>query len=387
MARNNPRRLDLDWLRVLAFGLLILFHSGMPFVSWGWHMKNAEHSARLEIFMDFLHSWRLPLLFIVSGAAARLALGNRSAGAFALERLRRLGLPLVFGTLVIVPPQVYLERVRSGAFDGSYFAFYPHFFEGLYPAGNFSWHHLWYVAYVLVYSLVSLPLLVVLRRGRGQKWLARTTEFLARPGALLLLMPLPLVIILALARDWPETNRLFDDWYNLTISLMLFLYGYLIYSSEALLAAIERQRRAALAIGVLCYLVKMALRAGGPAIPFLPIALSDLLFVFGIIFAIIGYAARYLRHGGPVLRYATEAVYPFYLLHQTVTVTLAYFITPWPLGVWPKYLLVATGTFGVTWLLYEGLIRRSGVLRPCFGLKSTARPPAARLAAAGVTED
>jgi glucans biosynthesis protein C len=381
MTGPGERRLDLDWLRVLAFGLLIFFHSGMPFVPWTWHIKNDEHSAVLETIMGFLHQWRLPLLFLVSGAAARLALGRRSAGAFARERLRRLGLPLLFGILVLVPPQVYFERVRSQAFEGSFLAFYPHFFEGVYPVGNFSWHHLWYVVYVLVFSLVSLPLLTLLR-GRGRSALIRMTDFLARPGALLLLVPLPLIIAFALERRWPETNNLFADWYNVAISLTLFLYGYAIYSSATLLAAIERQRRVALGIGIAAYLTYFALMRSETVFPFALFAPIDTVFVIAWLLAIIGYAARYLRHGGPVLRYATEAVYPFYILHQTVTVALAYYITPWTLGVWPKYLLVAAGTFAITWVLYEFPIRRTGFLRPLFGLKPAGRPAVPNLAPA-----
>jgi glucans biosynthesis protein C len=376
-AGGNQRRFDLDWLRVLAFGLLIFFHSGMPFVPWTWHIKNAEHSEALETIMAFLHAWRLPLLFLVSGAAARLALGQRSAGSFARERLRRLGLPLLFGILVLVPPQVYFERVRSHEFEGSYLGFYPHFFDGIYPVGNFSWHHLWYVVYVLVFSLVSLPLLTFLR-DRGCGLLTRATDLLARPGALVLLMPLPLAIVFLLQRDWPETNNLFADWYNVAISLTLFLYGYAIYSSERLLAAIERQRAVTLALGIVLYLVFQALLRSATVFPFALFAPIETLFVMAWLLAVIGYAARYLRHGGVVLRYATEAVYPFYLLHQTVTVALAFWITPWTLGVWPKYLLVAAGTFIITWAIYEGIVRRVGFLRPCFGLKPASPAGAGR---------
>jgi len=385
-SENNPnptgqRRFDLDWLRVLAFGILIFFHTGMVFVPWAFRVKNAEHIAALEPVMAFLHAWRLPLLFLVSGAAVRLALGSRSAGGFARERLRRLGWPLLFGILVIVPPQIYFERLQEHAFAGSYIAFYPHFFEGIAPVGNFSWEHLWYVAYVLVFSLVCLPLLTFLR-GRGKGLLTRATDILARPGGLLLLVPLPVFIILTLRRAWPESDNLVADWYNVAFSLTLFLYGYAIYSSERLLAAIERQRAVTLAVGITSYLVYRALVESATVFPYPLFALVGALFVIAWLLALIGYAARYLRRAGPVLRYATEAVYPFYILHQTVIVVLAFYVTQWDLRAWSKFLLVSLGTFAITWAIYEGIIRRIGVLRPCFGLKPAARPAAAGLAAA-----
>ncbi len=375
-ALGNPspeRRFDLDWLRVLAFALLIPFHSGMPFTSWGWHIRNAETSMALQIPMEFMHHWRLPLLFMISGAAARLALGRRTGLAFARERLRRLGLPLVFGILVVVPPQIYCERVRSGAFTGSYLDFYPHFFDGIYPTGNFSWHHLWYILYVLIYSLLSLPLLLALR-GRWRPVLDAVTGFLALPGAIILLALPVMAVELVLDRDWPETNNLIADWNNLTVSLILFLYGYAIYSSATLLASIERQRLPALMASLALYAVHLWLTWSEWHFPYAAFAVVDVLFPMLLLMAIVGYAARYLRHGGPLLSYATEAVYPFYILHQTVIVVLAFYVTRWDVGIWPKYLTIVPATFVITWAIYEGLVRRSAILRPCFGLKPAARP-------------
>ena len=82
---------------------------------------------------------------------------------------------------VVIVPQVYVERISVGMpdrlsprdFDGSYLAFYPHYFEGVYPQGNFSWHHLWFLAYLLVFSLAALPLFLYLRAEPGRHGPAR----------------------------------------------------------------------------------------------------------------------------------------------------------------------------------------------------------------------
>ena len=89
----QQREYGLDWLRVFAFGLLILYHSGMAYVSWPWSVKDAERSQALEMGMLFLNRWRLPLLFLISGAGVYFSLRRRSFGQFAGERLRRLLLP------------------------------------------------------------------------------------------------------------------------------------------------------------------------------------------------------------------------------------------------------------------------------------------------------
>ena len=93
------RRSDLDWLRVLAFGLLIAYHAGMAWSGWSWHLTSADDIDWLREAMRFVNRWRMPLIFVVSGAAIMLALGSRPAGVFAMDRVRRLLVPLVRGQL------------------------------------------------------------------------------------------------------------------------------------------------------------------------------------------------------------------------------------------------------------------------------------------------
>lgn len=89
------------------------------------------------------------------------------------------------------------------------------------------------------------------------------------------------------------------------------------------------------------------------------------------------------------LPYCTEAVYPWYLLHQSLIVALLFWLKPLHLGPWWEPLLVLTGTVAGCLLLHEGLIRRVGWLRPLFGLRRQRLPPmrpAAGGAAAGSPE-
>ena len=145
---ETTRRYDIDWLRVLVFGLLIFYHVGMFFVPWGWHIKNNIIYEWPMWPMRFLNQWRLPILFVISGMGTYYALNKRNGWQFAGERIKRLLVPLLFGMAVIVPVQVYAERVVNGQFNGSYFDFWPsQAFEGVYPVGNLSWHHLWFLPF------------------------------------------------------------------------------------------------------------------------------------------------------------------------------------------------------------------------------------------------
>jgi glucans biosynthesis protein C len=373
------REYGLDWLRVFAFSILILYHSGMAFVTWDWHLKNPEQSEVLEFFMLLVNRWRLPLLFLISGAAVFFSLRRRSFAQFSTERLTRLGIPLLVGMFIIIPPQIYLERLSQGA-QLTYAEFYLSVLElKPYPAGSFSWHHLWYVAYILVYSLVGIPIFVFLRGGTGQRLIAAIVGMFKRWPPLLYLVIVPNIIVaLALAPHWPHTYNLISDWENLTGSFLIFLWGFIIASNREFLDLITRRRKeffiAGLAFATLYF---SAYYSGfthswpyGASLGYWTVVSA----YFGMtwIFALVGYARAIVTGPSRTLTYATQAVYPFYIVHQTITVMIVYYVIPWQIGVWPKLLMVTTGTFAGSWLFFE-IVRRIGILRPLFGLKSAAK--------------
>jgi peptidoglycan/LPS O-acetylase OafA/YrhL len=107
-APSVTRRFDLDWIRVITMLMLLLFHSGRIFNFTPWELKNAETAGIIEVYIHFFDYWGMPMFFLVAGAAVWFSLGARKPGQFVLERFLRLFVPLIFGILIIVPPQVYL---------------------------------------------------------------------------------------------------------------------------------------------------------------------------------------------------------------------------------------------------------------------------------------
>ncbi len=373
---QRMRRHDLDWLRVIAFGLLIFYHVGMFFVPWGWHIKNEPTYDGLRYPMAFLNQWRLPLLFVVSGMGTWFAMAKRTNGQFAGERLRRLLLPLVFGILVIVPPQVYIERLDKGQFAGGYFSWWPmQVFRGVYPEGNFSWHHLWFIVYLLAFSLLLIPLMRLQRDKPDNAltgWLRRT---MASPvGMYVFIIPLYLWESL-LEPFFPSTHAFIGDWFNVINYMTLFFFGFLLMTvGDIFWTTVERHRRIFLVGGLIGFsanlLIWTSLEDSVP-VHFIE-AFVKVFNLWSWLLALFGYAARYLNRPGAFVSYANEAVYPFYILHQTIIVLLAWYLKPWSTGLGLKFTVLAGSTFLMTWLLYEGFIRRVPFLRPLFGLKAVA---------------
>jgi surface polysaccharide O-acyltransferase-like enzyme len=376
VADLHEREHGLDALRVFAFAVLIFYHSGMAFVTWGWHVQNGETSEALEYVMLFASRWRLPLLFFISGAGVAFSLRRRSFGAFAGERTVRLLVPLVFGMLVVVPPQIYFERLVNGVEYESYAAFHRTVFDFVpYPEGGaLSWHHLWFVAYVFVYALVGIPLFAAMRRPAGIRVLDAVTRALERHRFALYLLPVPVALVMVvLGPYWPTTHGLIDDFANLIASFMVFLWGYLFARDRRLLDVVTARRRELLVVAVAIAVGFFAIRV--VLLPELTararFAVWNVLsawFAMVWLLAFVGLARAHVTTRSRLLAYATDAVYPFYIVHQTITVTLVFLLLDTDLGVAPKLALVAGGTFAGSWLCYE-IVRRVTPLRPLFGLK------------------
>ena len=368
------RRYDIDALRVIAFGLLIFYHVGMFFVPWWFHIKNNVVYEGLTYPMLFLNQWRLALLFVISGMGTCFALSKRSGWQFAKERVKRLFVPFVFGMLFIVPPQVYIERLDKGQFDGNYFFdYWPiEAFKGVYPEGNISWHHLWFILYLLIFSLLLIPVFLYLRK-HTSAWILRKMRTLASAPVGLYVFIIPLFLWrIFLAPYYPQTNGLINDWFNLVNYCTLFLYGYLLISmKDVFWKTVVGNRFKFLLTGLIAFPLLLCVWHLLPDFPgrFYLSSFIQVINMWSWILALIGYAAFYLNKPNKVLAYCNEAVYPFYILHQSVMMVLCYYMMNVDMGLFLKLPLLMIGTFGGCWLIYEFGIRRYQPVRVLFGMK------------------
>ncbi|HEY4090481.1 MAG TPA: acyltransferase family protein [Luteibacter sp.] len=356
----------LDWLRVIAIFVLFFFHTGMIFVGWGWHVVNSETIPALAWPMDIAHRLRMPLLFVIAGAGMWFALQRRSAGRFLRERTTKLLLPLVIGMFLIVPPQIYFERLLHGQWSGNYLGFYVARVLQFrpYPAGDFSWHHLWFIAYLYVYVLALLPAML---------WWKRIERRIV-PGMWLFLLGIPLGINEALLKSlYPESHTLVSDWYTFNHYLLLTVHGYLMASVPGIWKWISDVRRWSLASGLVVVVALMgALITGVIAHDSIADHVGSNIFTWLWMMIFLGYGYRYLSFANPLLVWARDASYPVYILHQTVIVTIGYYVIQYTWTPWVKYAVVLLLSMGACFALYEGVIRRVPVFRFAFGMKAKA---------------
>jgi glucans biosynthesis protein C len=375
----------VDGLRVLALAGVFLVHVTMVFNPFEpWHIQNPERSRVLGEIALVMAPWVMPLFMLLAGVSAWYSLRRRTNGAFLRERTVRILLPLAVGVLVLVPPQVYLERRLHGEFTGSFLAFYPHFFEGIYPDGNFSWHHLWFLGHLFVYSVVTLPLLRFWQGEAGRAQLRRVASWLEGHGGLLWLAG-PLVLQRAvLWVFFRERELLTNDWSNQGLLLVAFLYGFALAGEPSFARQVDREwRRAAaaavLATGTLGFLAWIGYVPEKLPEPYsLRYMLFWVLYAVGAwawIIALLGLGRACIREPGRVTGYAGRRGYAWYLIHQTMIILVAYFVVQSGAGVAPKFLALLALSAAGTLVLAE-LVARMGTLGALVGIRNQARAEA-----------
>ncbi len=382
------RRSDLDWLRVIAFGLLVYFHAAIAFLPSGLPMiHNAEHSPFLQLFVAFLHQFRLALLFLISGVGVRFALKHRDSRQFLRDRTQRLLPPLAFGVLVLVPPMVFLEKRFLGEFGGNFVEFYAELFtSGFYPSGSLSWHHFWFIAYLFLFCLLGLPVFAYLLGPAGRRGIEKWSRALT-PGFRLLLPIVPLAIVeIGLRGAFPGFRDLIHDWASFGHWFLIFLAGFCFASSESLLDRAQAIRHCVLVLAVIMTITLFLQFWQPQRSGFSPIHDGEVTIAAYLWFCVVrvanawcwllvclGFAGVWLQRPGRVLSYLNDAVYPLFCLHLPIVVALAYVIVPMDLSITVKYLSITSATVVLNLGIYELLLRRVGWLRPLVGLKPVAR--------------
>jgi len=382
----SQRHYGMDWLRVGAFVLLIFYHVGFSFTPWGYQTPTRGVVQWAEIPLLGLSAWRLALLFAISGYASA-ALFRREAGTFSFlkSRLMRLGIPLLFGLTVVVPPQPYMGLLNSGYTHGyGYFLFHDAFsFRRVIHENLPAIMHMWFVIYLLAYT-VALCFALMLLPKRWRVGLARGAEAVFAGRWLIPAGILAIYAVRAPGDGWTDTHSLLSDACAHLHYGGMFLFGFLLRGSEALRVAISRQWKPALLVGLAGYAF-VALEAWHfpgnvrtPAAWIEPLDFAKAVQCWGTVIALFGIAERYWNRDHRWRGTLAEAVFPVFIAHQTVMVLVSYWLRDKGLTALPEFLVLCVSVAGVSWLFYL-VGREIGPLRPLIGLKrtKTVRRPAA----------
>ncbi len=352
--QTTERRYDIDWLRVIAIGLLLIYHIAIVFQPWGLligFIQSKEPLTGLWKPMTVLNVWRIPLLFCVSGMGVYFAMRKRSMKALLLERTRRIGIPLIFGALVIVPIHVLI------------FLKHYHLPLGYHPGRG----HLWFLANIFAYVLLLSPLFYVLQQRSKNAFKAFFTRLYSHPlGLLAVAAPLMLETILLK----PQPYEMYaQTWHGFALGFLAFFLGYtFVLAGESFWPTLRRYRWVSLGLAVSLYLLRSQVyKYQSPA--YLT-ALETLSWLY----ALFAFAHSYLNKPGKTLSYLSQGAYPIYILHMVFIYWGASLILPLSIGAVMKFLTLLVFSFSGCFVGYE-LIRRTKWLQALFGLKRPREKP------------
>jgi len=347
---SAKRRYDIDWLRTIALGLLIIYHTTISFQPWASLIGFPQNETSLEwvwLFMALLNVWRIPILFLISGMGVRFAMERRDWKALLKDRTIRILVPLVFGVFFIVPTFIYFIMV--------------HYEQN--PVYAPALGHLWFLANIYIYVLVLMPAFYYLKN-RPDHFILRGLSALFRKRFMILLVALPVMLEAWLVNPEPFSAYA-ESVHGFWLGMICFFLGFLFITlKDVFWTAVSRTRWLALGIAFMLYLVRFLIYKfeGSPNVL---TALESMCWML----AIIGFGSLHLNKPSRYLSYFSDAVYPVYIIHMTVLFALLYFIIPLALPAMLKLGMLVTGTFGISLLLYEFVLRRVKWIRPLFGMK------------------
>ena len=386
----NERKHYIDWLRVLAFGLLFLFHSWRPFDHFPWHIKNGEQNFIFDLLTMFTHGWRMHLIFLVSGAGTWFAMRSRK-GVFVKDRIKRLIVPFIFGILLIIPPQRFYEWITYREFVGTYLdftlAYFPQQFGANMGSSVLLWFghlgtHIWYLPFLFVMTLLILPLLKRIQKKRyNLSWLKNMMR--SNYGVLLLVLPMIVVRVL-LKPIYSE----YTDWADFFVYLFPFLYGFVFMSDPGFINIIKKKVWLFLAVGVISSIYFLYTGSQSAenvqeylypsfSLYHLEISVVSMLIAFSWIMFFLGFFARKFNFSHKILVPANISILPIYVLHQTLIIVIGYYVVNTELNIALKFAIITFTAIPAAVLIFK-IVQTNNVLRMLFGMKRKQKEQASK---------
>lgn len=384
----KERRYDLDWLRIIAILAVFVFHCTRFFDTEGWHLKNSEQSHVLFILVrGLLWPWLMELFFLLSGAGSWYALKSRSTGAYLLERVKRLLIPLyTVGLFILLPPQFYFELVTNTGFSGTFGDMFHRYFGGLSLPRITLWPstllplpfsgHLWFLKYLFLISLVILPLQLFLKSQRGERWIGRLAGWCDHRGGVFIFV-IPLALTLIVFRALFKVER---SWCDFVWYAIYFMIGYVMVADNRFINAFRKHRWICLplwivgffgGVGFIVLVVGYDPFPGREPFSFVYVLYQIVwsMSSWSAVVFILSLGARYVNFNHKILAYGNEAVLPFYLFHQTIILIVGFFVIRLNMGILPKFLFVTVISFLLILVWFELSVRPFNVVRFFFGMR------------------
>ncbi len=370
-AKKFERKYYLDWLRVIAVISVFFYHlAGMYSVAVGGAFRNDEVSIGMDLFIILLAGFGMPMFFIISGMGAFYAfkyVEGFDGKIFIKERFVRLMVPFLFGLFTHIPVQLYFVQVGNSRFTGSFLEFIPHYFDGISIFGGAFPQfglHLWTLLYLFFDCLIAVALFVYLSKVSNQEKLGKFASYFNKPGAIYLFV-VPLLIIEIFDPLTAFGIVRFTGW-NALSYLTFLIIGFFLASDKQYEESLEKHNLAAFFILIFCVIIGLPM-----AIFILNQPITRVVMVFygwSVLILILNLGRKHLNIKHSIMKFLSKVSLPFYIIHQTVLVIIAFFLIPLDLAIALEFLLISTISLAIIFGLIF-IIMQLNALRFLFGMR------------------
>ena len=361
LSTEHKRFHGLDALRAVAMSLGILLHATLPYfdTSGVWPSQGTNSTILWGLF-EFIHIWRMPLFFVLSGFFAGLIVQRRSWRAFQSHRVRRIALPLlIFAPLIaFAMPHIFS------------FGWVGNFTDLIYPEIYFNPWHLWFLIYVLwfvllmsiwrIISSVFSRVIPIVGKSCHSPVKSSLTAFFSK-------VPLLFVITLVILMILLESTELHE---NSVVSFAYFLFGYGLYSRQNLIEMMKQYSHLYLAVGTIGFALYLYIAPQvtkiytsgqeDPGLGLLYVILKGtcaVTFSFGL----IGLAEAKIRAKNDKVRLIADSSYWIYLIHLPIVTLISFAMFKSPLPAEIKFLIAVSGTSTISFITYQLFVRKTFV--------------------------
>lgn len=350
------RKHYIDNIRILCILLLIPYHTAMIFNNFGdsWYI-HSQDSTLATLFIIGVYPWWMSVLFVLAGMSTVYALEKRSAGQYVKERFLKLFIPLLSAIILLVPVQTFLADKFFYNYHGNYFDHFSIFFtltDWSGYDGHFTPAHTWFILFLFVISMISLPLMRWYNKKERKITAAKLTMLKILPMFLIILICVPILDI---------GGKSIGEY------AACFLLGYFVLGMDEVQDRLAKYRIQLTIAWVLLIIIRCTLFQKQISSGIIWDVEQRILSWIGIL-AIIALGKHHLEFNNRFTKYFAPAAFPIYFFHQTIIVVVGYLIVQHLHVALAQYISIVIVSFALTILSYE-LCRRIKLTRFLFGIK------------------
>lgn len=357
----------------------IVIHASLLYESNVFHEKvffndPKNHSVFFNVLADLIHTFRMPIFYVISGFFTALLYLDRGARKMLHNRLNRLAYPFVLGLLLLYPFHIFSLNFFAVGLNGT-----PDLFGAAFSATRHTITfrdlytiHLWFIYYLIWYCAAVVILAYTINR-----WLPAIRQpfvhyfrilFQSKMAPAVFAIPTAIGLYALQSFDLKAADSFCINWLFFATFGLYFLFGWLCYCIKDELSRFEKGTWTYLIVATLLFVLRWKLlqdyHAPNVAVDMKATIGTELMVlhafcIWFFVYGLIGFFVQYSNKASKMSRYISDGSYWIYLIHMPIVIMLQTLLLRYNVPSGIKFVFVNLLTFLVTVLSYNYLVRNT----------------------------